>query len=703
MTDMLNQAPYPGPAPVSGHAPDLESVARDLLRARLLDDLEEAELAPRGEVAYQFSARGHELPQVLLARTLTHPHDAATVYYRSRPFVMAAGLSPAEALAGGMARSGSPSEGRDVGVMFSMPPRGGPTILPASGDVGAQFTPAAGWAQAIRYHVEVLDQADWAGAVAVAFGGDGSVATNGFWAALVMASTQNLPLLIVIEDNGYGLSVPAHFHTPGGDIARNLASFDGLKVLAGSGTRLPETADLVHEAVTHVRSGQGPCLLRVQVPRLCGHTFIDNQAYKDAAEIEAEQARDPLLELARHLGQDRLNAIRAELDEEVRNALAQARANPWPDTAEVTRHLFFDGVSPEVGGRGTHLEGDSARARAATRSPAGAGPLSGRGRRINLVDAVRQVLAEELERNPRLVVFGEDVGVKGGVHGATIGLQRRFGKDRVFDTSLSEEGIIGRAVGMALAGLRPVPEIQFRKYADPATEQINDCGTLRWRTAGRFAAPMVVRIPVGYGKKVGDPWHSVTGEAVYAHTLGWRIAFPSNAADAAGLLRTALAGDDPTLFLEHRALLDAPIARRPDPGPDHAIPFGVAKVIRPGTHLTLVTWGAMVYPSLEAAERFDRRVEVLDLRTISPWDRTTVLESVRKTSRCLVVHEDTRTAGFGAEILATLADDLFEYLDAPLRRLAVPDCPIPYNRVLMTAVIPGADRIGEEIARTLAY
>jgi 2-oxoisovalerate dehydrogenase E1 component len=312
-------------------------------------------------------------------------------------------------------------------------------------------------------------------------------------------------------------------------------------------------------------------------------------------------------------------------------------------------------------------------------------------------------LEHELDRNDRALVFGEDVGVKGGVHGATLGLQSQFGQERVFDTSLSEDAIMGRSVGMALAGLLPVPEIQFRKYADPATEQINDIGTLRWRMAGKFAAPMVVRIPAGYGKKIGDPWHSVTGEAIYAHTLGWRLAFPSNAADAAGLLRAALRGDDPVIFFEHRALLDTSIARRPDPGPDYVLPFGKAAVAQSGDSLTLVTWGAMVHPSLQAARKHPGEVEVIDLRTISPWDKETVLLSVRKTGKLLVVHEDTWTNGFAGEIMATVADEAFTDLDAPLRRLTTPDVPIPYNRGLMEAVLPGVDDIQMAIDDLLGF
>jgi 2-oxoisovalerate dehydrogenase E1 component len=302
-----------------------------------------------------------------------------------------------------------------------------------------------------------------------------------------------------------------------------------------------------------------------------------------------------------------------------------------------------------------------------------------------------------------MLLFGEDVGVKGGVHGATLDMQAHFGPERVFDTSLSEEGIMGRSVGMALAGLLPVPEIQFRKYADPAHEQITDLGTLRWRTANHFAAPVVVRIPVGYGKKTGDPWHSVSGEAVYAHTLGWRIAFPSNAEDAAGLLRTALRSVDPTFFFEHRALLDTAEGRRPYPGDNFCLPFGRAALLLEGDELLVVAWGELVHRCLAAARDFPGRVAVLDLRTIIPWDQEQVLEWVRRTGKVLVAHEDTLTAGFAGEIIAAIAEGAFTDLDAPIARLATPDIPIPFNVELMESVIPSVARLQEKMQALLDY
>jgi 2-oxoisovalerate dehydrogenase E1 component len=311
-------------------------------------------------------------------------------------------------------------------------------------------------------------------------------------------------------------------------------------------------------------------------------------------------------------------------------------------------------------------------------------------------------LDAELALNPRCLLFGEDVGLKGGVHAATLGLQTKHGEGRVFDTSLSEEGIIGRAVGMALAGLLPVPEIQFRKYADPATEQLHNCGTLRWRTNNRFAAPLVVRMPGGY-RKIGDPWHSVTDEAAFAHSPGWLVAFPSNAEDAVGLLRTALRGNDPVLFFEHRAMLDAGWARRPYPGDEFMLPFGQARIISEGDDLTVVTWGAMVERCETAAGQLDAAIEIIDLRTIVPWDKTAVLASVRKTSKCLIVHEDIQMAGFGAEVAATIVAEAFLDLDAPVQRLAAPAVPVPFSTDLMEGIVPRVDKIQGAMEELLCF
>jgi 2-oxoisovalerate dehydrogenase E1 component len=317
-----------------------------------------------------------------------------------------------------------------------------------------------------------------------------------------------------------------------------------------------------------------------------------------------------------------------------------------------------------------------------------------------MVTAIRRTLEQELDANPRVLLFGEDSGPKGGVHAVTLGLQEKFGTARVFDTSLNEEGIIGRAVGMALAGLMPVPEIQFRKYSEPATEQIHDCGTMRWRTNNRFAAPMVLRIPGGFFK-CGDPWHSQTNEVEFVHNPGWKVAVPSNAEDAVGLLRASLRGNDPVIFFEHRAMYDDSWARRPWPGDDFVLPFGKAKKTREGDSITIVTWGAMV-PRCEAAAE-GVNADVIDLRTLMPWDREAVLESVRRTRRCLIVHEDLRTGGFGAEIAAVVADEAFLDLDAPVARVTMPDIPSPHHPKLLDWAVPSAADIRAEIDRLVGF
>jgi 2-oxoisovalerate dehydrogenase E1 component len=442
-------------------------------------------------------------------------------------------------------------------------------------------------------------------------------------------------------------------------------------------------------------------LLRLLVPRLSGHSGQDTQAYKSPDEIAAERSRDPLVRLREQLvpstiGEEAWRALETRAREDVQRALGSVEKRPVPDVANVTRYAFSevsaDGT-PDVQRQGGLLsEGIEPRE--------GTQTVHAEGARINMVTAIRRTLEHELAVNPRVVVFGEDVGRKGGVHAATLGLQDKFGASRVFDTSLSEEGIIGRSVGMAIAGLMPVPEIQFRKYADPAVEQLNDCGTMRWRTNNRFAAPMVVRMPGGFFK-CGDPWHSQTNEVQFVHAIGWRVAMPSNAEDAVGLLRSAMRGNDPTIFFEHRAMLDGAWARRPYPGDEYVIPFGKARVLRSGAELTIVTWGAMVERCEQAAAESAVDVELLDLRTLMPWDRAAVLASVRKTRRCLIVHEDNLTAGFGAEIAATLARDAFFDLDAPVERITMPDVPSPHSPLLLDAVVPSAARIVHAI-RTLA-
>jgi 2-oxoisovalerate dehydrogenase E1 component len=697
----MNASPKPMRGTPGLSSLEWRAVLRQIATSRALDDLEESILVPDRKVLYQFSARGHELTQVLLGNQLTGSRDGVGAYYRSRPLLLTLGLRLEDALASTMMRAGGMSDGRDIGVVFNMPRKVGACVLPVCGGVGAQYTPAVGWAQALRYRAVVLGDKECEDSIAVAHGGDASTATNGFWAALNIATTERLPLLFFIEDNGYGISVPSRLQTPGGNIARNLGGFSGLRVLDGDAADPMAVAALIEDAVAGIRSGGGPALLRLLVPRLAGHSGQDTQAYKSAGEIAAERARDPLEKLRAQLVPDLVSA--ADWDLEIaqgRSAVDETHAHverrAAPDPARVRRYVFS-----EVAADGSiELQQQGGIRCDGVVPPPGTEHASPRGPRINLVTAVRRTLEHELLVNPRVLIFGEDVGRKGGVHAATLGLQEKFGAERVFVTSLSEEGIIGRAVGMAAAGLMPVPEIQFRKYADPAAEQLNDCGTMRWRTVNRFAAPMVVRIPGGFFK-CGDPWHSQSNEVQWVHGLGWRLAMPSNAQDAVGLLRSALRGNDPTIFFEHRSLLDGSWARRPYPGDDFVVPFGKASVLREGTTLTVVSWGAMVERCEQAIINTEISADLLDLRTLSPWDRHATLASVRKTRRCLIVHEDTMTAGFGAEIAAVIATDAFFDLDAPIERLAMPDVPSPHNPILLEEVLPSAETIARAI-RNLA-
>ncbi len=689
-------------APLDGF--DWRRIAYHTLCSRALDEVEESTNRNRASVPkdhvvlYQFSARGHDMAQVILGSLLTGRRDAAGAYYRSRPLLLSLGLPLDDALGSPLGRAGGFSDGRDIGVVCNLPNRDGTVVLPMSGDVGSQYTPIAGWAQGITYHRDSLQDASYDGAIAVALGGDGSVATNGFWASLTMATTLKLPMLFYIEDNDLGISVRGDMQTPGGNIAKNLAAFGNLFIRDGDGTDPHETASLLAECVAHVRSGAGPALVHLTVPRLSSHSGPDNQkGYRTDEEIAADIARDPVPRLREYLVPAQLSEaqwaeLEAEVERDVQAALEAARARAIPDPSRIAQHLYADETADDAFGGLTRSE---RQALGGSDEPAAEGEL------LRFAEAVRRTLRHELSVNPKLVVFGEDVGRKGGVHLVTEGLQKQFGADRVFDTSLSEEGIIGRASGLAIAGLMPVAEIQFRKYADPATEQLNNTGTMRWRTNNRFAAPMVVRMPGGFGKDVGDPWHSLSDEVRFAHAYGWQVVMPSNASDAVGLLRAAMRSPNPTIFFEHRALLMTGDGSGRYPGDDYVLPLGRARVVREGDALTLVTWGAMVHRCAEAAASFGDSVELIDLRTIAPWDREAVLASVKKTGRCLVVHEDNLTAGFGAEIAATLAQEAFWFLDAPVERLAPRDIPMPYHPVLLDAVLPDVDEIAASVERLL--
>lgn len=703
----LKPSPYPDTIRTPREGFDWRRIAYNTLVSRALDDVEEstnrnrASIPKEHVVLYQFSARGHDMAQTILGSLLTGERDGVGAYYRSRPLLLSLGLPLDDALGSPLGRAGGFSDGRDIGVVCNLPNASGAVVLPMSGDVGSQYTPAAGWAQSIQYHRDTLGDVRFQNSIGVALGGDASVATSGFWAALTMATTLKLPMLFYIEDNNLGISVSGDMQTPGADIARNLASFGNLLTKNGNGSDPHEASGLMAEAVAHVRAGHGPALVRLTVPRLSSHSGPDNQkGYRSDDDIASDEARDPLPQLRSYLVPSVLSvkewhALEAEVERDVNEALTAARARAIPDPTHVAQHVFADDRDdvPEA------LGGLSRTERAIL---GGTTVAQDGGDLLRFAEAVRRTLQHELRVNPKMLAFGEDVGRKGGVHLVTEGLQKEFGDARVFDTSLSEEAIIGRAVAMAISGLMPVAEIQFRKYADPATEQLNNCGTLRWRTANRFAAPIVVRMPGGFGKDVGDPWHSLSDEVRFAHAYGWQVAMPSNAADAVGLLRSAMRGPNPTIFFEHRSLLMTGEGSARYPGDDYIVPFGQARTVRAGDAITVVTWGAMVHRCAQAANAFGTQVELIDLRTIAPWDRDAVLTSVKKTHRCLIVHEDNMTAGFGAEIASMLASEAFWYLDAPIERLAPRDIPMPYHQVLLAAVLPDRDLIADTITRILA-
>ncbi len=685
------------------YLPNWQKITELVHLSREIDRVEVEDLVPSRQMFYQFSAGGHDVAQMILGGQLNHKHDAITGYYRSRPLLLNFDVKLDDVIAASIFKNGGYSDGRDIGHVFNHAGENGPSALPMCGGVGAQFTPAIGWAQAIEYHSKTLGNKAYQGAIAVAHGGEASCSTNGFWSAITIATTLNLPIIFYIEDNGYGISTTSDFQTPGQNIAANLASFKNLHILDGDGTNLSETAALTYEAVSHARSGKGAVLLRLTVPRLSGHSAQDTQAYKPAEFIENEKKRDPLLKLEQFVKSEIMSPEEWQQSQfKATNMVAkslksaQSRSDLNPDL--LTKFVFSE--TDETGQyiaakKGGLLAAGDKFLPARTESDS-------QGPRINMIKAIRQTLDFELKSNPKMMLFGEDVGAKGGVHAVTAGLQETHGHNRVFNTSLSEEGIIGRSVGMSMAGLLPVPEIQFRKYADPACEQLSDIGTVRWRTGNRFAAPMVVRIAGGFFK-CGDPWHSQANEVQFLHAIGWRLAMPSNAEDAVGLLRAALRGDDPVIFFEHRSMLDHAWARRPYPGDNFIVPFGKAKTITKGDDITIVTWGAMVERCEAAAKVSGKQVDLIDLRSLSPWDKDAVLSSVKNTARCLIVHEDNITAGFGAEISATIMSEVFMDLDAPVKRLSMPDIPSPHAPSLLDVAVPSVQKITDKILEITSF
>jgi len=541
--------------------------------------------------------------------------------------------------------------------------------------------------------------------------GEGSTSQGEFWEAMNTASNRKLPVIFCVEDNGYAISTPVEVSMPGGNISRLVANHPNFYFAEVDGTYAEASFRAFQSAVAYCRAGLGPAFVHGHCMRAYSHSLSDDdRLYRSQAEREADALRDPLVKMRARLlregilTEDELIALEHSLDHEVAEAAERALQAPLPLVAEVTRHVYSEDLDPTSSSfAAEHKESDAPDAKSRT-----------------MADLINACLHDEMRRDPRIVVFGEDVADasreevlaevkgKGGVFKLTAGLQTEFGSERVFNSPLAEANIVGRALGYAARGMKPVVEIQFFDYIWPAMHQIhNELSVLRWRSNGEWACPVVIRAPIGGYLTGGSIYHSQSGESLFTHIPGLRVVFPSNALDANGLLRTAIRCDDPVLFLEHKRLYRETHDRAPYPGPDFAIPFGKARLVRAGADLTIVTYGALVPRSLQAAERARREhnidVEILDLRTLNPYDWEAIAESVRKTSRVIVAHEDMLSWGYGAEIAARIGDELFDALDAPVRRIGAMDTFVAYQPILEDAILPQPETILKAIVDLKAY
>ncbi|MGE5487372.1 MAG: thiamine pyrophosphate-dependent enzyme [bacterium] len=672
---------------------------RVMLTSRRLDD-REILLKRQNRIYFQISGAGHEAAGAAAALVLRPGHDWVYPYYRDRALCLGLGITPEQMLLAAVGAEADPaSGGRQMPSHWSSPAL---NVVTASSPTGTQFLQAVGCAEAGRYLDPRSDS------ITLVTSGEGATSEGEFWEAINAASLLRLPVLFLIEDNGFAISVPVETQTAGGNIANLVRSFPALHVIDADGTDFIAVYAALRDAAAWCRAGNGPALVHAGVTRPYSHSLSDDERlYKSEAERAADAARDPLtrfpqfLEHEGVLGAEGLRAMAREVDEEIERATAAAlRARPpAPET------VFVNLYSPVT---------DITSERFST-PPAFAGPP------CTMIDEINRTLAEEMRRDSRIRVFGEDVADcsreenlaevkgKGGVFRATHGLQREFGSARCFNTPLAEAGIVGRAIGMATRGLKPVAEIQFFDYIWPAMMQLrSELATIRWRSNGGFSCPAVIRVAIGGYLHGGSIYHSQSGEVAFTHIPGLRVAFPSNALDACGLLRTALRADDPVLFLEHKRLYRDPHNRSQHPGADFMLPFGRANVVKAGRNLTIITYGMLVHKALTAAAKVERRrtgvsIEVIDLRTLAPYDWEAIAASVRKTSRVLVAHEDTLSWGYGAEIAARIADELFEYLDAPVRRIGALDAWIGYSPTLEEATLPQVKTLAAEAERLLAY
>jgi len=667
--------------------------------ARRLDD-REITLKWQNLIFFQASGAGHEAVQVAAGMVLRPGQDWIYPYYRDRALCLALGVTPYEMLLQAVGAAGDPaSGGRQMPSHWGAPKL---NIVTSSSPTGTQFVQAVGCAEAGRILNAKADD------ITLVTGGEGSTSEGEFWEALNAACLKQLPVLFLIEDNGYAISVPIEAQTAGGSISGLAAGFPHLFRQEVDGVDFLASYRALEDAAAHCRSGRGPALVHAHVVRLYSHSLSDDERmYKTAAERKAESERDPILTFPKFLvdegilDRQALQLIVHDVDAEVHEATQEALRQEAPERGSALAHLYSDRVDP------------ASEAFDATPQ------FSGEPK--TMVDLLNSTLREEMRRDPNVLVFGEDVADcsreenlnevkgKGGVFKVTAGLQTEFGSRRVFNTPLAEAAIVGRAIGMATRGLKPVAEVQFFDYIWPAMMQIRDeLATIRWRSNGGFSCPVVLRIPIGGYLNGGAIYHSQCGEVEFTHIPGLRVLMPSNALDACGLLRTAIRSDDPVLFLEHKRLYREPYNRWPHPGPDFAIPFGRAKVVKTGHSLTIVTYGAVVQKALQAAMQVERTnhevsIEVIDLRSLAPYDWDAVRASVEKTNRVIVAHEDCLSWGYGAEIAARIADQLFDKLDAPVRRVGALDTWVGYHPQLENAILPQVDDLAREAERLLAY
>jgi 2-oxoisovalerate dehydrogenase E1 component len=669
--------------------------------SRLLDDREIA-LQKQSRVFFQISGAGHEALLLGLARELRPGYDWFFPYYRDRALMLGLGATAEEILLQAVGSADDPSSGGR-----QMPCHWGfrrLNVVTQSSPTGSQCLPAVGCAEASRY----ISRRDLPGCVAhgdeityVSLG-EGATSEGEFWESLNTACTLALPILYVVADNGYAISVPSSDQAPA-PISRLVAGFSGLHVHAVDGRDYFEVRALARRAVAQARAGVGPVLIHARVTRPYSHSSADTQSkYRPPEELDDERAHDPITALEHRLvaegvlSSDDLSTIREDARRHVADAARRALAAARPDPASVTRHVVdLPVVGPEA------EEADD-----------------GTGERVALGEAIRRTLVEQMEDDERIRVFGEDVADareavladvegKGGVFGTTAGLQRRFGLARCYNTPLAEANIVGRAVGQGIRGLRPVPEIQFFDYIWPAMQQIkSEAATIRWRSNGVYSCPMVLRVPIGGYLTGGAIWHSQSGESIFTHIPGLTVVMPSRAKDAVGLLRTALSAEDPILFLEHKHLLRQPYTRDPFPSAAYRIPFGSGRVALDGADLTIVTWGATVERSRQAAQTLAGEgfaVGIVDLRSLLPWDHDLVADQVARTGRLLVVHEDTLTSGFGAEVAAWVGEHCFADLDAPVRRVGALDTHVAYEPTLERVILPQTEDIAAAARSLLRF